>query len=247
MAYGGRIFRLEEHLLRLSQSAREIHLSLPVNFNRISKIIKEGISRCGVNNTTVYLQVTRGVAPRSHPFPTSVPANFFATFREKREITPKVRHRGVSVITTNDLRWSKCFIKSTALLPNVLASQKAVKADAFEAIFVTPNGLVREGAASNLFVVSDKTVRTPAKSDHVLHGITREVVLECARQEGYTTFEEKVTLKELRQADEVFLTGTTIEVLGVVKVNKETVNSGMVGPVTKQIFEAFMALTQSQL
>ena len=245
MAYEGRIFRLEDHLFRLSQSAREIHLSLPIDFNRISEIIKEGISRCGFRNTTVYLQITRGVAPRSHPFPTSVPANFFVTFREKREITSKVRHRGVSIITTSDLRWSKCFIKSTALLPNVLASQKAVKAGAFEAIFVTPNGLVREGAASNLFVVKDKTVRTPAKSDRVLHGITREVVLECARQKSYITFEEKVTLEELRQADEIFLTGTTIEVLGVVKINKEIVNSGMVGPATKQIFEAFMSLTQS--
>ena len=245
VTYRGKPFKLEDHLVRLATSAQAIHLTLPLSPPEIQKIVEEGVDRAGFGDTKIYLQVTRGVAPRSHPFPVATKANFVATFRVKVELPTDLRSKGVSVITTEDLRWAKCHIKSTALLPNVLASQMALEANVFEAVFVTPSGVVHEGSASNLFIVHDGLVRTPAKTERILHGITREIALQCARDAGYGVVEDKVRVEELRTAEEVFLTGTAIEVLGVVKVDSDMIGSGVVGPSTTRIHQVFRALTRS--
>ena len=245
VTYNGRPFQLEDHLVRLAASAQAIHLRLPLSASEIQKIVEEGVDRSGFGDTKIYLQVTRGIAPRSHPFPADAKANFVATFRAKVELPGDLRSKGVSIITTEDLRWAKCHIKSTALLPNVLASQMAMEATAFEAVFVTPSGVVHEGSASNIFIVQKGLVRTPAKTERILHGITRETVLQCARDSGYGVAEDKVKVENLRAAEEVFLTGTTIEVLGAVKVDAGVVGSGAVGPATTRIHESFRALTRS--
>lgn len=239
VAYDGRPFKLPEHLARLRRSAAAIRLPLPKDANEIQRIVEEGIRQGGFQNTKIYLQITRGSAPRSHPFPADVKSNFVATFRAKGEVPQETRKKGVSVITTEDIRWTKCYIKSVALLPNVLANQKAVEAGAFEAVFVTSKGIVHEGTASNIFIVKNEKVLTPSKTEKILHGVTREAVLQCARDAGCEIFEHTVTIKELLQADEVFLTGTTIEVLGVVKVDGKTIGAGVVGPVTKRIYAKF--------
>ena len=243
VAYKGVPFKLENHLLRLAASAQAINLKLPLSSSEIKKIVEEGVSRAGFEDTKIYLHITRGIAPRSHPFPVNAKANFMATFRPKTELPTNPRCNGVSVITTEDLRWAKCHIKSTGLLPNVLASQLAAEANAFEAIFVTASGIVQEGAASNIFIVRDGVVRTPGKTEKILSGVTREVALQCARDAGYNALENKVQVQELWAAEEVFITGTVIGILGVVQVDGKVIGSGLIGPVTKRIQQLFQALT----
>ncbi len=153
VAYNGRPFRLAEHLARLMKSAEAILLPLPMHANEMQKVLEDGIRQSGFQDTNIYLQVTRGVAPRAHSFPAGVKSNFVATFRAKQEIPDETREKGVSVITTEEIRWAKCAIKSIALLPNVLANQKAVEAGVFEAIFVTSEGVVHDGTRSNIFMV----------------------------------------------------------------------------------------------
>jgi len=245
VAYNGRPFKLAEHLARLMKSAEAILLPLPIDANEMQKILEDGIRQSGFRDTKIYFQVTRGSAPRAHPFPTGVKSNFVATFRARGEIPAETREKGVSVITTEEIRWMKCNIKSIALLPNVLANQKAVEAGVFEAVFVTSEGIVHEGTRSNIFMVKNDRVYTPPKTDKILHGITRDIVLQCARDVSCKTFEDTVQMEVLFRADEVFLTGTTIEVLGVVAVNGKVIGAGVVGPITKQISERFRQLIPS--
>ncbi len=236
--YHGRAFRLDEHLARLAASANAIHLLLPVDHGQLENIIKTGLGQSGFQEAQVYLQATRGAAPRSHAFPSEVKSNLVVTFRPLHPVSDEIRKKGVAVITTEEIRWNRCDIKSIALLPNVLAKQKAIEEDAFEAIWVTTEGIVYEGAASNLFMVRDGEVCTPPKSGKILSGITREVVLQCARDLALPVSETPLRIEEVLKADEVFLTSTTMEVLGVVKMDGRAVGEGMVGPITLQLNEA---------
>ena len=236
--YHGRAFRLEEHLVRLAASANAIHLLLPVDHSDLKNIIETGLEKSGFQEAQVYLQATRGAAPRSHAFPSEVKSNLVVTFRPLHPVSEEIRQQGVSVITTKEIRWNRCDIKSIALLPNVLAKQKAIEEGAFEAIWMTPEGIVHEGAASNLFVVRDGEVRTPPKSEKILSGITREVVLQCALELDLPVSETTLRIEEVLQAEEVFLTSTTMEVMGVVKMDGKTLGKGTVGPITRQLNEA---------
>ena len=237
-AYHGRAFRLEEHLVRLAASARAIHLALRVDDSELKRIIETGLEQSGYPQAQVYLQATRGAAPRSHAFPAETKSNLVVTFRPLQKIPEELRERGVSVITTEEIRWNRCDIKSIALLPNVLAKQKAVEAGAFEALWVTADGTVYEGAASNLFMVRSGEVCTPPKGEKILSGITREVVLECARMLNVPASETPVRIEELLEADEVFLTSTTMDVMGVIEVDGNIIGNGRVGPITKQLNDA---------
>lgn len=236
--YNGRAFRLEEHLARLATSAHAIHLLLPVDDIELTKVIETGLDQSGFQEAQVYLQATRGAAPRSHAFPSEVQSNLVVTFRPLHQIPDEIRQKGVSVITTEEIRWSRCDIKSIALLPNVLAKQKAVECGAFEAVWVTKEGVVYEGAASNIFVVRDGEVRTPPQGEKILSGITREVVLQCAQNLDLPVSETTLQIEELLQGEEVFLTSTTMEVMGVVDVDGKTIGNGTVGPITKQLNDA---------
>ena len=236
--YHGRAFRLEEHLARLTTSANAIHLLVPVDNSKLKNVIETGLEQSGFEEAQVYLQATRGAAPRSHAFPSEIKSNLVVTFRPLHRVPQEIRERGVSVITTEEIRWNRCDIKSIALLPNVLAKQEAVENGAFEAIWVTQEGIVYEGASSNVFVVRDGEVRTPPKGAKILSGITREVVLQCAQDLDLPTSEITLQIEELLQAEEVFLTSTTMEVMGVMEVDGKTIGDGTVGPITKQLNEA---------
>lgn len=239
IAYDGRPFKMAEHLKRLEQSAGAIRLKLPLTLSELEAMILEGIRKSNFQETKIYLQVTRGVAPRAHSFPADAQPTLVAVFRPRPEFPAELRRQGVAVITTEDTRWAKCYIKSVALLPNVLANQQAAEAGAFEAIFVSRDGTVREGTASNVFRVAGNRVFTPPKSEQILHGITREVVIECSRNAGFELIESDFEIEELMQADEVFLTGTTVEVLGVREIDRRPVGNESVGPVTKAIYEEY--------
>jgi D-alanine transaminase len=146
--------------------------------------------------------------------------------------------QGVKVMTVPDIRWNRCDIKSLNLLPNVLAKQQAQEANVFEAIFIK-DGFVIEGATSNIFLVKDGQLRTPERNNFVLSGVTQQQIINLAQDQGQTVQFVPISLNELHEADEVFLVGTTIEVLPVVKVDGEIIGCGDPGPVTRSMQQHF--------
>jgi D-alanine transaminase len=236
--YRGRPFQVEAHLARLAQSAAAIGLLLPEVVRQFPALIDEGIGRAAYPDCKVYLQITRGVAPRDHAFPAHVAPTVIMTFRLMRPLDPALAAEGVAVVTTDDIRWGRCDIKSVNLLANVLARQRALEVGAFEALLVR-RGRITEGAVSNAMVVRQGSLHTAPVGPEILAGVTRHLVLELARKQGLPTREEAITLDELRSADEVFLTGTTVEVLPVVKVDATVIGSGRPGPVSRLLQQRF--------
>jgi D-alanine transaminase len=232
--YKGKAFRLAEHLVRLSQSARAIGISHTISNEDWEGLIREGLEQSGYLECKVYIQVTRGVAPRDHVFPKKSLPTMVMTFRPMSALSPDLIQQGVSVVTRPDLRWGRCSIKSLNLLPNILAKQEATEAGAFEALFIK-DGVVTEGSSSNVVLVKNGILITPALSDQLLAGVTREAVLELARSSGKVVEEREVPEEELNQADELFLIGTTIEVLPVTTLNGVSVGKGTPGDVTNLI------------
>ena len=236
--YHGKPFQLDAHLARLERSAHAIELPFPWSLQQWAAYVREGIARAAYPESKVYLQLTRGVAPRDHAFPVLVKPTAVMTVREMRPLDPVLRASGVAVMTMDDWRWGRCDIKSVNLLPNVMARQKAKQAGAFEAVFVR-NRQVTEGAVSNVMVVKAGRVFTAPEGEQILSGVTRTLVVELARKEGLPVEERFVTLDELLHADEIFLTGTTVEVLPVVRIDEKPVGSGKPGPVTQKLQAAF--------
>jgi D-alanine transaminase len=236
--YHGQPFQLDAHLARLERSAKAIELPLPWNLQQWAAHVHDGIKRSGYAESKVYLQLTRGAAPRDHVFPASAKPTAVMTVREMKPLDPVLQASGVSVMTMDDWRWGRCDIKSVNLLPNIMARQKAKQAGAFEALFIR-NGQVTEGAVSNVMIVMAGRVLTAPESERILSGVTRMIVLELVKKEGLTVEERFVNVDDFFRADEIFLTGTTVEVLPVIRVDGKQVGSGKPGPVTQKLQTAF--------
>ena len=243
--YGGGPFRLHDHLSRLEGSARAVSIPVPLSRTEWEALIREGLQRSQYAECLVYIQLTRGVAPRAHLFPSPAKPTVVITFREIPETDGALQRQGVPAVTLSDLRWGRCSIKSLNLLPNVLAKQQANDAGALEAILVK-DGLVTEGCSSNVCLVRDGNIITPALSDRLLAGVTRSVVLELARKNGILVDEREVPEEELTRADELFLIGTMIEVLPVSRLNGVPVGDRMPGTVTQAVREAFQRCILSE-
>lgn len=243
--YQGAPFQLEAHLFRLERSAAA--LSLPQPFPNVSwaAYIAEGLRMADYSESKLYLQLTRGVAPRNHVFPHHVSPTAVMTIQELHPLEDVRYTSGVRAITFKDLRWGRCDIKSLNLLPNVLAKQRAQEAGAFEAIFIR-RGRVTEGAASNIFLVVQGMLITPVEGPFILSGITRKVVIELAQDTGITVEERSVRVHELFQADEVFITGTTIEVLAITELDGRRIGKGRPGSLTLWLREMFRKAVESR-
>lgn len=238
--YGGQPYACEAHFQRLKSCLRELRLSLDIEAYGLREKVIEGIKRCGFAEALVYIQVTRGVAPRRHEFPRQAPPpTVVMTFKELLRLPVELYQRGVSVISTADLRWKRCDIKSIALLANILAKQEASEKGAFEALLVNDAGQVTEGSSTSAFCVRDGQLWTAPQGPHILPSITREVLLKLARQAKLTIREEFSSLEEYMQADEVFLAGTTTEAIAVVEIDGKRVGSGQPGPVARELRAAF--------
>ena len=237
--YGGIPFGLDHHLDRLERSLKEVRISPTWTRNGLISWVEQAVARADYADAKIYMQVTRGVAPRDHVFP-KVPPTTLITVTEIHPLPDGLRENGAALITTPDIRWGRCDIKSLNLLPNVMARQAALEAGAFEAIFIEHGtGNVREGAGSNVFAVIDGTVVTPDLGPHLLAGITRAHLLEVANSLGLPTAERTLHADDLYAADEVFLTGTTIDVVAAVQIDGRAVGKGVPGPVTRQLAAAF--------
>lgn len=240
--YHGKPFELEAHLRRLDRSAKELSLVSPYVHSEWRAWIEQGVKQAGYPEAKIYIQITRGVAPRDHAFPSQTAATTVMTIRELRPLPEETRISGVTARTVDDLRWGRCDIKSVNLLANVLAREEARKAGVFEAILVK-DGMVTEGAVSNVMAIQGGTIITAPEGPRILSGVTRAVVLELAKKEGLPVEERFLSVQALYTADEVFLTGTTVEVLGVVAIDGRSIGDRVPGMITRRLAARWAAMT----
>jgi D-alanine transaminase len=242
--YGGRPFLLREHMDRLARSLDKIRIKTDVE--RIEERLRQTLVHSGVQEGLAYLQVTRGVAPRMHRFPPGNPQpNELIYVKEIEEDSYKAaRSRGASVLTIADDRWKRCDIKSVNLLANCLAAQAAAEAGCDEALLVAEDGCVVEGSHTSVFGVKDGSIWTTPLGPHILPGITRALVLRLAQQASIPVVERSLKKTQLRDIDELFLTGTTSEVLPVTSVDGHPVGSGVPGPVTLRLAATYRKVVE---
>ncbi len=231
---GGRLFALEPHLVRLKGSMSELDFP-EMSMEKIRKEIIRFVLKSGLSQGMLYLQISRGVKKRAHPVPKEINPQFVMTARELPPPPTEDNPKGIKVITTPDIRWGRCDIKTILLLPNSLAKQKALDKGAYDAIFVSDNNMVREATSSNVMVYKDKQVITHPLTNNILPGITRAIVLDLCEKTGIPYQEQLFTVDELLKADEVFLTGTITRILPVTTVNDTVVGSGAAGKMTRKI------------
>ena len=236
--YEGRPLRLSEHLARLDNSLAAIHIPNPLAESEWSDLFDALIARNGGGNLSLYLQVTRGsAAKRDHAFSSGVPSIFLMA--SQLAAPPKIDQvEGIVAITLPDNRWSRCNIKAIALLPNILLKQQALDSGAVDAILLR-DGEVTEAAAANVFIVKSGELYTPRKSERILPGITRDLVVELANKEGLVCHEQRVPEALLREADEVWITSSTREIVPVIELDGTAVGSGQIGPVWRVMMEIF--------
>jgi len=239
-AYGGHLFRLEQHLQRLSNSLEGIHLDNPLALSQWQQIIEEVVKRNDDNNQdqSIYLQVTRGAAKRDHVFPDEISQTIFVMSSPMQAVSEEKLTKGICAISHEDIRWRYCHIKSIALLPNTLMRQIAREAGADEAI-LNRDGNITEGAASNVFIVKDGKIITPAKDECLLPGITRDLVLEIAAEAKLNYAEADISPEQLQNADEIWLTSSTKEILPVTQLDGKAVGNGKPGPCWKDMLARY--------
>jgi D-alanine transaminase len=239
--YKGTTFTMDEHITRLERSAKEIQLALPYPVEELKNRLKELLSLNPLQDGIIYLQISRGVAPRNHGFPApAVPAQLIAYTKEMERPNTQLND-GAHTILIEDIRWLRCDVKSLNLLGNVLAKQKATDANCFEAI-QHRGQVITEGSSTNVFMVQDGLIYTHPATNLILNGITRVKVLELCEELELTVKEETFTIEQLLEADEVFITSTTNEVMPIIKVNEHEIGPGIPGPITIKLQQAFTAL-----
>jgi D-alanine transaminase len=237
--YGGKPLRLKEHLRRLDQSLAAIRIQSPLTHTEWAAIFDRLIS--GAVDQQIYLQVTRGAATkRDHAFPVGIPATVFVMCTP---IAP-IPLNGIKAITVDDIRWDRCNIKAITLLANILLRQDAVDQGAAEAILVR-DGQVLEGAASNILIVSGGKIITPPKSHTILPGITRDLVLELAHSLNIPTEERHLDVAELKNAEEIWVTSSTREILAIVELDGKPISGGGPGKVWKTLQSAYQDYKQA--
>lgn len=241
--YGGRLFRLEQHLARLARSLSEIRLDIPLGHDAWRRCLQTLIERNGGGDQSVYVQVTRGPAPRDHAFPKTIRPTIYCASSPLKPLPADLAQNGVAAVTLDDIRWQRCDIKAITLLSNILLRQQAVDQGAVEAILIR-DGVVTEGAASNVFLVRGDTIVTPAKGPYLLPGVTRDLVLELAAANGVAYEEASFTPGALRHADEVWLTSSTREILPVTRLDHRPVGNGKPGPMWRRMTALYQEYKQ---
>ena len=244
-AYDGKLFTVKEHFERFLRSAEEIGLDLNFTIEELIELVRRLLKENNVVNGGIYIQATRGAAPRNHSFPTPPVKPVIMAFTKSYDRPYEELEQGVYAITTEDIRWLRCDIKSLNLLGNVLAKEYAVKYNATEAIQHREE-TVTEGASSNVYAIKDGEIYTHPVNNYILNGITRKVIKWVAEDYNIPFNEETFTVDFLKNADEVIVSSTSAEVTPVVKIDGEIVNDGKVGPITKKLQEGFEKYIESK-
>jgi D-alanine transaminase len=240
-AYGGTPFRVSHHLNRLDRSLAAIRMHNPLSHEAWREVLGRLAEQLPGQDQSIYLQVTRGAYPlRNHVIPAQITPTVFAFTSLNPPRDSAAAQRGIRVITLEDIRWHRCDIKATTLLANVLARAQAGEEGADEAVLVR-DGEAMEGTASNLFIVSNGLLITPPDSAELLPGITRDLVLELARENGIPYAQATIGVAELESAEEIWLTSSTREVSAVVTLNGRAVGDGAPGPLWRRMDALFQA------
>jgi D-alanine transaminase len=237
-SYSGHPFRLREHLVRLQSSLDGVRIVNPYTHDQWDALVREIVSKNPWEDQGVYLQVTRGVAPRDHAFPKGVKPTVFMMSNPLVTPPQSLREQGVAAVTVTDNRWLRCDIKSVSLLANCLLRQAAVDAGAVESVLLR-EGMLTEGSASNIFVVKNGVIITPPKTNFILPGITYDVVIELARADRLPLEIRQVSEAEVRAADELWLTSSTKEVLPISTLDGKPVGSGKPGPLAARMNQLY--------
>ncbi len=235
--YNGSFFELEAHLERLERSASEIKISLPFTQKEIQEKIEQLAAANRLHSGHVYMQVTRGVAPRNHPFPAKSDPVLVAYTKEYEKEPSRALGKAIFM---EDIRWLRCDIKSLNLLGNVLAKQSATEQNVDEAIFHRGD-LVTEGSSTNVFIVKNNILYTHPANNFILEGITRRVILSVASELGIQIKEEAFTKQELLESDEVFISSTTQEARPIVEVDGRQIGNGKEGEITSSLHAKFVS------
>jgi D-alanine transaminase len=236
--YNKKLFMLHKHLERLKYSLEQIN----INFSELNEI-ENIIYRCAELNRfdsdfSAYIQITRGVSfPRTHHYSNQIKPNLFIYVSALKNREHEIKE-GVSVILEQDVRWSRCDVKSTALLPNVLANHKAISSGHYEAVLFRDN-FITEGSHTNFFAVKNDSIITAPLSNYILNGITRSIIFNLCEENNIQIIEEYILMNEIFTYDEFFLTGTTTEITPVVKIGNRMVGDGKPGKMTRKIQKLF--------
>ncbi|MGH6901310.1 MAG: D-amino-acid transaminase [Geminicoccaceae bacterium] len=242
MVLGGRFHDLERHLDRLQRSLAAIEIAPPMSRPALVSVLGETVRRNRLSDALVYLQVSRGTAPRNHAFPKRARPSLLVTVRRPALPGEREREEGVGVITLPDLRWGRCDIKSINLLPNVLARQSAAATGCREAWLIDRDGNVTEGSASNAYIVDGAgRLITHPLGERILGGITRSVVVELARDEGIEVVEQPFSLDQAHLAREAALSSTSSWLLPVTSIDGRPVSNGMPGHVVRRLMARYAA------
>ena len=242
--YNGKLFAWEGHIERLFASAQKISLEIPYTKGQLKKILEDLIAKNNLVTGTVYLQFTRGVSPRKHAFPGKETSPTFVAYTRDSERPVKQMETGVETWIVEDKRWLHCDIKSLNLLGNILAYEDAHKEGCYEAI-LNRDGRITEGSHTNVLIIVDGVLITHPANNLILNGITRQIILKLCEQLSIPVKEKEFTPKELMEADEVFLTSTTLEITPVVKINGQLIGKGP-SLITKKLQAAFKAEIENE-
>ena len=240
-SYDGRIFTLEEHLQRFSNSLAAIDIKA-VDLDEIRSRVQKAFEAADIPNAKIYFHITRGTAPREHAWDEHLEPNFFLTVTELSDSTEE-KAKGIAVSSHPDWRWKRCDIKSLNLLPNVLARQDAARKGCAEAILVDEAGFITEGAASAFFAVIGETLQTAPLKANILPSITRKFAIQAGENVGLQILEESLTPGQACDADELLIAVTTKDIVPVVKFDGKEIGNGRPGEYTTRIMQEFRSFT----
>lgn len=243
--YNGNLFEMEAHINRFYRSADELRIVIPYTKDVLHKMIYDLVEADQLNTGHVYMQVTRGVAERQHYFPDEASATFTA-YTQVSERPIEQFKQGVKTVLYEDIRWLRCDIKSLNLLGAVLAKQAAHEVGCAEAILYRGD-IVTEGSSSNVYGVKNGKVYTHPANNLILKGITRDVVFNCAKEQGIEIVEVAMTVEELLAMDEVFFTSTGAEVSPIIQINDRIIGEGKPGETTRKLQQAFDTKVQESI
>ena len=243
-AYGQHIFRIDEHLERLSGSLNAINIPYS-DIPELKSLSLEALIRSGYDDALIYIQITRGVAKRSHVPPKDMQPTVVIIVYKTPVLPYNLFQQGAKAILYPDIRWAKCYIKTLQLLPNTIALSQANTESAIEAI-MHKNGIITECGSSNVFIVKDKRVKTHPADETILHGVSRKIVLEILQSQSVIVLEDEFTIQELLESDEVFITNTLVEVMPITKIDNKPVTDGSPGQITLMLMEEFKRQTNQR-
>jgi D-alanine transaminase len=243
----GRLIDEDLHLDRLEFSLGELEIGQPMERRALQLVLREVLRRNGIDRGILYMQVTRGVAPRNHAFPAMARPALVITCKRLKPVPAKYLDEGVGVITLPDLRWKRCDIKTIALLPNVLGKQRATEEGAYEAWQIDPDGNVTEGTSTNAWIVTkDRKIVTRPLGHEILPGVTRRALLALLETTDFTLEERSFALSEAMEAPEAFLTSSSVFLLPITHIDGKKIGNGKPGDLSKKLRQLYLDHAERQ-